>query len=582
LQSNPYIRFFSFFGLRENPFTVSPDPRYLFMTGQIQKALDALAYGIQSREGIILLTGEAGTGKTTVINRLLDWLHERRTPTAYIFNSNLEPKHLFDFMLADFGVPPDARSKGNALMCLNQWLSERCRQGEIPVLVVDEGQGLPLHVLDEIRMLLNLETPHEKLLQIVLAGQPELEEKLKRPELRQLKQRIALRCRTGPLTLEETHDYIQARMNIAGAAGKSIFAPEAVNAVHVYSRGIPRVMNLLCEHSLIKACAGQVHLVPGRMVEDVAREFQFDQGAHAPSTPFKTVWNPASIYEPLVTPEASLPPIQALAASVSGPSKAVVPPASAGPLAPSATLAPRDQRGIALPDRNEPAGSPRPANILPVVPAHVLTVHEGSNKIANTTSEKNVASRPQMVAKVAASQTPIVRFPVIRSEVIQRRREFRKAIHHTWAHIFAKHELRRVAVSVTSRVERTTRRLSVLLLRQARSWRLLWRDAGPAWQRMEGSLLQWLEGPLAQRHSWTARLRNNQLIMMLATIASPLHFPHSWQNSRDKFMSAVLPASRLKMKASLLRWLRQPFRPSHLRHPNPRAAGPRDPMSSAL
>ena len=118
----------------------------------------------------MLLTGEAGTGKTTVINRLLDWLHERRTPTAYIFNSNLEPKHLFDFMLADFGVPPDPRSNGNALMCLNQWLSERSRQGEVPVLIVDEGQGLPLHVLDEIRMLLNLETPHEKLLQIVLSA----------------------------------------------------------------------------------------------------------------------------------------------------------------------------------------------------------------------------------------------------------------------------------------------------------------------------------------------------------------------------------------------------------------------------
>jgi hypothetical protein len=352
--------------------------------------------------------------------------------------------------------------------------------------------------------------------------------------------------------------------------------------VHVYSRGIPRVMNLLCEHSLIQASAGQVHLVPARIVEDVARDFQFDQGAHAPSAQFRAAWNPASIYEPSVIPEASLPPIQALAASVAGPPKAVVPLASAALVEPSPTLAPPGQRGILQPERNEPARSSRPADTLPVVPAHALTVREGSNKIANRTTKKNVASRPQMIAKVAANQPPMVRFPVIRSEVVKRRREFRKAIHHIWARVFDKRDLHRLAVGFASRVDRTSRRLSVLFLRQARSWRHLRRDAGPTWQRVERSLLQWLERPLAQRHSWTARLRNNQLTMMLAAIASSLHFPRSWKRSRDKFLSAVLPASRLKMKVSLLRWLRQPFRPSQLRHPSPRATGPRNRMSSAL
>ena len=274
-----------FFGLRENPFNVNPDPRYLFLTPQTREALDELTYGIQARKGLILLTGEVGTGKTTMINRLLDWLRQQQTPTAFIFNSHLEISHLFDFILADFGVPFDARLKGNALMRLNQWLFERYRAGETPVIIVDEAQGLPDHVLEEIRMLLNLETPSEKLLQIVLVGQPELEARLKRPELRQIKQRITLRCSTAALTLKETHDYIQARLHIAGANGKPVFASQAMDAVHFYSRGIPRVINLLCEHALINAYVDHVQPVPAPIVAEVAREFQFDD--IKPVAPFK-------------------------------------------------------------------------------------------------------------------------------------------------------------------------------------------------------------------------------------------------------------------------------------------------------
>src|SRR5579863_7362728 len=185
-----------FCGLRENPFNVNPDPRYLFLTGQTREALDGLTCGIQARKGLILLTGEVGTGKTTLINRLLDWLREQRTPTAFIFNSPLETNHLFDFIMADFGIRFDSRLKDNALIRLNQWLVERYRAGDTPVLVVGEAQGLPNRLLEEIRMLLNLETPGGKLLQIVLAGQSELEARLQLPELRQIKQRIALRCKT--------------------------------------------------------------------------------------------------------------------------------------------------------------------------------------------------------------------------------------------------------------------------------------------------------------------------------------------------------------------------------------------------
>ena len=284
-----------FFGLRENPFNVNPDPRYLFLTSQTQEALDEMTYGIHARKGLIVLTGEVGTGKTTLINRLLDWLRQQQTPTCYIFNSHLDACHLFDFILADFGVPFESKSNGSALMRLNQWLIERYRAGETPVLIVDEAQGMPTHVLEEIRMLLNLETPHDKLLQIVLAGQPELEDRLKRPELRQLKQRITLRCKTAPLTLDETRDYIHARLHIAGANGTPIFAPQAMDAVHFYSRGIPRVVNLLCEHGLINSYVDDVKPVPAHIIDEIAREFQFDDiKPFAPATEFVDAFSTAT------------------------------------------------------------------------------------------------------------------------------------------------------------------------------------------------------------------------------------------------------------------------------------------------
>jgi general secretion pathway protein A len=266
-----------FFGLRESPFNVNPDPRYLFLTRQIQEALAGLTYGIQNRKGFILLTGEVGTGKTTLLNRLLDWLHGRRMATAFIFNSRLNVSHLFDFIMAEFEIPCESREKSEVLLRLNQWLLERYRAGETAVLIVDEAQNLSPEVLEEIRLLTNLETSTEKLLQIVLTGQPELEEKLKMPQLRQLRQRVTLRCRTAPLSLEETFGYIAERLRIAGANGEPIFSRESIEAVHKYSCGIPRVVNLLCEHSMINAYVDGLRPVPAQLVEEVAREFQLDE-----------------------------------------------------------------------------------------------------------------------------------------------------------------------------------------------------------------------------------------------------------------------------------------------------------------
>jgi general secretion pathway protein A len=263
-----------FFGLRENPFKMNPDPRYLFLTGQTQEALAGLTYGIKNRKGFILLTGEVGTGKTTLLNRLLDWLRGQRVATAFVFNSKFTESQLLEYVMADFGIPCESREKSNRLMRLNQWLLDRYRAGESTVLIVDEAQNLSSDVLEEIRLLTNLETSTEKLLQIILSGQPELEEKLRSPHLRQLRQRITLRCRTAALTLEETYGYVAERLRVAGANSEPIFSKEAIEAVHLYSQGIPRVVNLLCEHALINAYVDHVRPVPAHAVEEVAREFQ--------------------------------------------------------------------------------------------------------------------------------------------------------------------------------------------------------------------------------------------------------------------------------------------------------------------
>jgi general secretion pathway protein A len=266
---------FASFGLRENPFSVSPDPKRLFLTRQTQKAFSDMLAGIQSRQGLILLTGDVGTGKTTLLNSLVAWLQREDIPKALIVNSHLEISELFELMLADFDVPGEGQGH-SAFARLNAWLLELHRTGRTAVLIIDEAQGLPSHTLEEIRLLLNLETVRGKLLQIILSGQSEFEHKLRRAELRQIQQRVGIRCRTAPLTLEETRDCIRQRLRTAGASDELIFSPEATEAAFFYSRGIPRVINLLCEHALLKAIAVGIRPVPASMIEDASRELQFD------------------------------------------------------------------------------------------------------------------------------------------------------------------------------------------------------------------------------------------------------------------------------------------------------------------
>jgi len=265
----------SFFGLRAIPFRASPDPRFLCMTPQIREALACLQYGIAERKGFVVMTGEVGTGKTTLLKSVLGWFPRDRVSTAFVFNPRLDALDFLEFVLTDFGIPFKERTKSGMLLQLNRWLIERYREHKLCVIVVDEAQNLSLDLLEEIRLLTNLETSSEKLLQIVLSGQPELEDMLRLPSLRQLRQRISLWCRTEPLTTEETQAYIAERLRIAGAS-QPVLLPEAVQLVHRYSRGIPRVINLICEHAMIDAYAEQIKPIPARIVESVSLELDLD------------------------------------------------------------------------------------------------------------------------------------------------------------------------------------------------------------------------------------------------------------------------------------------------------------------
>jgi type II secretory pathway predicted ATPase ExeA len=266
----------TFFGLRALPFGASPDPRFLFLRPQIREALACLQYGIAARKGFVVMTGEVGTGKTTLLNTVLDTFAKGRIATAFLFNPRLDVIDFFEFVLTDFGIPPTTRTKSAMLLQLNRWLIERYRAHQLCAIVIDEAQNLSWELLEEIRLLTNLETSSEKLLQIVLSGQPELEEKLYHPSLRQLRQRVSLWCRTQPLNLEETQAYIEERLRIAGAS-KPVFLPEATELVYRYSKGIPRIINLLCEHSLIGAYAEQINPIPAHLVESVGLELDLVQ-----------------------------------------------------------------------------------------------------------------------------------------------------------------------------------------------------------------------------------------------------------------------------------------------------------------
>jgi general secretion pathway protein A len=265
---------FAFFGLQEAPFTPTPNPRFLHLTPAHREALAQLLYGIQQKKGFMLLTGEVGTGKTTLLQALLQRLDET-TAVAFITNSMLGFDGILEYVLEDLGIAkPGEASLAQRLFALQNFLVERQRAGQNTVLILDEAQDLDPPTLERIRLLSNFETASEKILQILLAGQPEVRAKLDLPELRQLKQRIGLRCSIPALPLEQVGDYIKTRLRIAGAHDLGLFSLEAVTRIAEWSGGIPRLINIVCDHCLLFAYADQVRRIGRDIVEDAITYMQ--------------------------------------------------------------------------------------------------------------------------------------------------------------------------------------------------------------------------------------------------------------------------------------------------------------------
>ncbi|MFZ5926896.1 MAG: ExeA family protein [Acidobacteriota bacterium] len=265
----------AFFGFRENPFNLSPDPSFLYRSPQHEEALANLIYGVHGRKGFIVLTGEVGTGKTTLLECLRDELDAHGIEFAYLFNSRINPQQFFEMIAYDLNLQCDRKSKTEVLFALNHLLIEEANAGRTTVLIVDEAHNLEWDVLEEIRLLTNLENPKlGKLLQIILSGQPELDRKLEAPEFRQLKQRIVLRCMLSPLTLEETTEYIRTRLNRAGMTEMKVFPPEVLREIHLRSQGIPRVINSLCDNLLLTAFALETKVTSIEMLDEVCLDMR--------------------------------------------------------------------------------------------------------------------------------------------------------------------------------------------------------------------------------------------------------------------------------------------------------------------
>ena len=264
----------SFYSLSQKPFAVTSNPSFLFLSERHREALAHLTYGIRERAGFIEITGEVGTGKTTICRALLNQLDEK-TKTAFVFNSNVSEAQLMQAIVEDFGIRAKNRSKGALFSELNRFFIEQLVLGNNVVLIIAEAQSLSLKLLEQVRMLSNLEADNEKLLQIVLVGQPELRDKLNRPELRQLRQRIGVRYHIGPLNRQEVGLYITHRLVLAGANGAGpVFEESALDEIYRYSGGIPRLINQLCNKALLTGFVLESRNIHGEIIKQSIQELE--------------------------------------------------------------------------------------------------------------------------------------------------------------------------------------------------------------------------------------------------------------------------------------------------------------------
>ena len=272
----------AFFGFTKNPFNMSPDPFFLFRSSQHEEALANLIYGVQSRKGFVVLTGEVGTGKTTMLECLRDFLGSQQIAFASLFNSRLTVEQFFEMLAYDLDLRCNRLSKTEVLLSLNNMLLERAAVGRTTVLIVDEAHNLDWDVLEEIRLLGNLENRRGKMLQIILAGQQELDRKLEAPEFRQLKQRIALRCTLHGFGSPETAAYINARMARAGVPNQTAIPPDLIEEIHLRSQGIPRLINAICDNLLLTAFALETKVATVDMLDEVTADMRLDYNPERP------------------------------------------------------------------------------------------------------------------------------------------------------------------------------------------------------------------------------------------------------------------------------------------------------------
>ncbi len=561
-------------GLRENPFKINPDPRYLFATPELKEAVAELTDGFRERCGCMLLTGDVGTGKTTVVNHLIRWLRDQGMPTALICYTHVDMAQFFDLMLAGFGIPCVPQGKGDAQRTFHEWLAARNAAGDRPVVVIDEAQGLSFRVLEEVRLLLNLEMPQQKLLQILLAGESSLSAKLDSTDLRQLRQRISVRRHIAPFSMEQTRAYIETRLRIANGGGAPLFTAEAVQTVHLHSLGVARVINTLCERALLNAYAQEEVPVPAHIVDEVAAELLPAAGRWAAPMPV----HQAAVPEASVLPEAparvaaplarEIATVQTSPATLAAANAAVlislmgrkrVPPLPL-PRADAAEMEPTPDRGANIPPPASATGATTapwlPADLTP--PALSMPRHWDLLVPRPKVSEFR-PTPPAEPAKHAAAKRPENKLESLLATAQKRA----AAIGRRELNPFRVGRVRRLSERIAwgpgrRRAEEFARRALFMALRI--SWYEVDLSAftRAAAERKTREWLRWLREPVGGAAS-EAKAPIISSIAGSSIAGSSTAGPRLYWSRLPRLYSASLS----QQTAVFLRWLRQPVRPAH-------------------